>query len=178
MVLPDNVLFESGVAATIRRRLMKRCDVHTLMRLSTGLFYAQGVKANVIFFDKVAKKGVRRERNLWVYNLRGTSVSPKQNPLCSEDIADFVKCYCPGVRGNRRRPLEQSRHYRWRPFKIDEILKGEHCKVDISWVVSAPQRTNEVRADLIAIAHLIESDLRDASRLSDCCRRPSNRQLM
>jgi type I restriction enzyme M protein len=168
MVLPDNVLFESGAAATIRKRLLETCDVHTLLRLPTGLFYAQGVKANVLFFDKVARKGLARERSLWVYNLRGTRVSPKQNPLRNEDIAHFVKCYSPGARHKRRAQPEKSPHYRWRRFEIGEILKHEHCRLDLSWVVSAPLRTSEVRADLTAIAHLIESDLRNAlSHLSE-----------
>lgn len=162
MVLPDNVLFESGAAATIRRRLLETCDVHTLLRLPTGLFYAQGVKANVLFFDKVTRKGSRREKDLWVYNLRGTRVSPKQNPLRKQDIADFIKCYNAHARRRRRAPGGKGLHQRWRRFQIEEILLTEDCRLDLSWLVAGPQRSGEVRADLNAIAALIEADLRDA----------------
>src|SRR3954467_10330842 len=100
--LPDNVLFEGGAGETVRRKLLESCDVHTLLRLPTGLFYAQGVKANVLFFDKVAPKRNRHPRSLWVYNLRGKRVSLKQNPLTREDLDDFVQCFRPGRRQDRQ----------------------------------------------------------------------------
>ncbi len=162
MVLPDNVLFESGAAATIRRRLLETCDVHTILRLPTGLFYAQGVKANVLFFDKVKPRREAEERSLWVYDLRGTRVSLKQNPLRGEDLENFVKCYCPGRRDKRRPDVVDAKVERWRPFDIAKILERNDCRLDLSWVVAAPPRTSEVRAELREIASLIESDLRHA----------------
>ena len=98
-MLPDNVLFESGAGETIRRKLLQHCDVHTLLRLPTGIFYAGGVKANVLFFDKKPPRpdGSPATRRLWVYDLRtGQHFTMRQNPLRREHLDDFVKCYRPG----------------------------------------------------------------------------------
>ena len=89
VVLPDNVLFESGAGETIRRKLLQQCDVHTLLRLPTGIFYAGGVKANVLFFDKKPPRpdGSPATRRLWVYDLRtGQHFTMKQNPLRREHL--------------------------------------------------------------------------------------------
>lgn len=164
MVLPDNVLFEAGAAATIRRRLLETCDVHTLLRLPTGLFYAQGVKANVLFFEKLAGKKLPPAKDLWVYNLRGTRVSPKQNPLRKRDVAHFVKCFRPDDRKKRRAEGTKGVRQRWRRFELAPIISSADCRLDLSWTVVEPQGPSEIRADLAAIAALIEADLRDALR--------------
>jgi type I restriction enzyme M protein len=99
VVLPDNVLFESGAGETIRRKLLQQCNVHTLLRLPTGIFYAGGVKANVLFFDKKPPRpdGSPATKQLWVYDLRTSQhFTMKQNPLRREHLDDFVKCYRPG----------------------------------------------------------------------------------
>ena len=96
VVVPDNVLFETGAGETIRRRLLHDCDVHTLLRLPTGIFYAQGVKANVLFFQR--REGAENPwtRELWVYDLRTNKhFTLKQNPLTRADLDDFVTCYKP-----------------------------------------------------------------------------------
>ncbi len=94
IVVPDNVLFEGGAGETIRRRLLDECDVHTLLRLPTGLFYAQGVKANVLFFDKKPASEEPWTRKLWIYDLRtNMHFTLKTNPLQRSDLDDFVKCY-------------------------------------------------------------------------------------
>jgi len=103
VVLPDNVLFEGGAGETIRRKLLQECDVHTLLRLPTGLFYAQGVKANVLFFDKKPASETPWTRKLWIYDLRtNMHFTLKTNPLKREDLADFVRCYRPGNRHERK----------------------------------------------------------------------------
>jgi type I restriction enzyme M protein len=156
------VLFESGAAAAIRQRLLQTCDVHTLLRLPTGLFYAQGVKANVLFFDKVAPKRNGSSRSLWVYNLRGKRVSLKQNPLRHEDLQDFVQCFNPGRRQKRQEGQSEAQHPLWRRFDVSALLQRKDNRLDLSWVVATSPRTSEVRAELDEIATLIEADLRAA----------------
>jgi type I restriction enzyme M protein len=102
VVVPDNVLFEGGAGETVRRNLLKECDVHTLLRLPTGIFYAQGVKANVIFFDR--KPGAEKPwtKTLWVYDLRTNKhFTLKTKRLARADLDDFVTCYRPDDRHNR-----------------------------------------------------------------------------
>jgi type I restriction enzyme M protein len=103
VVVPDNVLFEGGAGETIRRKLMHECDVHTLLRLPTGLFYAQGVKANVIFFDKKPASETPWTRKLWIYDLRTNKhFTLKTNPLKRADLDEFVRLYSPANRHDRK----------------------------------------------------------------------------
>lgn len=164
VVLPDNVLFEAGAAATIRRRLLETCDVHTLLRLPTGLFYAQGIKANVLFFDKPSK-GVSPLRSfLWVYDLReGNRFSLKNNPLQSADLEHFIECYRPGRR--RRRAAEESsgiQSGRWRPFDVRELLGSKSCSLDLSWDNDDVRDNAGALSRLDEISALIANDLQHA----------------
>jgi len=94
VVVPDNVLFEGGAGETIRRKLLHECDVHTLLRLHTGIFYAQGVKANVLFFDRKPASATPWTQALWIYDLRtNMHLTLKTNPPTRSDLADFVTCY-------------------------------------------------------------------------------------
>src|SRR5438876_3335231 len=94
VVLPDNVLFEGGAGETIRRALLKQADVHTLLRLPTGIFYAQGVKANVLFFDRKPAQEKPWTQKLWIYDLRtNLHFTLKENTLKRSDLDDFVACY-------------------------------------------------------------------------------------
>ncbi len=103
VVVPDNVLFEGGAGETIRRKLLHECDVHTLLRLPTGLFYAQGVKANVLFFDKKPASETPWTKKLWIYDLRtNIHFTLKTDPLKREDLDEFVKCYNPENRHQRK----------------------------------------------------------------------------
>ncbi len=103
VVVPDNVLFEGGAGETIRRKLLHECDVHTLLRLPTGLFYAQGVKANVLFFDKKPASETPWTKKLWIYDLRTNKhFTLKTGPLKREDLDEFVKCYNPENRHQRK----------------------------------------------------------------------------
>jgi type I restriction enzyme M protein len=102
VVVPDNVLFEGGAGETIRRKLLQECDVHTLLRLPTGLFYAQGVKANVLFFDKKPASETPWTRKLWIYDLRTNKhFTLKTDPLRREDLEEFVRLYNPANRHDR-----------------------------------------------------------------------------
>ena len=92
--MPDNVLFEGGAGETVRRKLLHECDVHTLLRLPTGIFYAQGVKANVLFFDRKPASETPWTKELWVYDLRTNQhFTLKENPLRDEHLADFIAAY-------------------------------------------------------------------------------------
>ena len=104
VVVPDNVLFEkSGYGETIRRKLLQSCDVHTLLRLPTGIFYAQGVKANVLFFDRKPASETAWTKSLWIYDLRTNKHSTlKTNPLKRSDLDEFVQCFNPANRFERK----------------------------------------------------------------------------
>src|SRR6478752_2109783 len=103
IVVPDNVLFEGGAGETVRRNLLAQCDVHTLLRLPTGIFYAQGVKANVLFFDARPAQEAPWTKRLWVYDLRtNMHFTLKTNPLRRADLDDFVACYQPANRHTRQ----------------------------------------------------------------------------
>jgi type I restriction-modification system DNA methylase subunit len=104
VVVPDNVLFEGGAGETVRRRLLHECDVHTLLRLPTGIFYAQGVKANVLFFDRKPGQKNPWTTKLWVYDLRTNQhFTLKQNRMTRQSLDELVECYKPGERGAFRR---------------------------------------------------------------------------
>ncbi|MDP2897333.1 MAG: N-6 DNA methylase [bacterium] len=161
IVVPDNVLFESGAAAAIRRRLLDSWEFHTVLRLPTGLFYAHGVKANVIFFDAPAKPLPARRRQIWVYDLRhGPRFSVKTNPLRRGDLDDFVACY--ESRLNSNRADAPGSHARWRAFSIADILREKDCNLDISWSDAQPKLPRENGNRLDEIAALIADDLREA----------------
>lgn len=131
VVLPDNVLFEGGAGETIRRRLLKQFDVHTLLRLPTGIFYAGGVKANVLFFDKKpARPDIPWTSRLWVYDFRtGQHFTLKQNRLTREHLDDFVACYRPGESRDSREETE-----RFKPFTYDELVARDKVNLDITWL--------------------------------------------
>src|SRR5262249_4373330 len=102
IVVPDNVLFEGGAGETVRRKFLHECEVHTLLRLPTGIFYAQGVKANVLFFDRKPASETPWTKTLWVYDLRTNKhFTLKQNTLKREDLNEFVTCYRPGEKQHR-----------------------------------------------------------------------------
>lgn len=157
VVVPNNVLFESGAAAVVRRRLLQTCDVHTLLRLPPGLFYAQGVKANVLFFDLPSKPRKVLSGPLWVYDFRAENhFSVKTRPLQESDLVEFVSCYRPGNRGARE---PGGRADRWRAFDVQEILDSEGCSLDISWRDQSVREGTGVLARLDEISRLIAEDL-------------------
>ena len=129
IVVPDNVLFEGGAGETVRRKLLHECDVHTLLRLPTGVFYAQGVKANVLFFDRKPASETPWTRDMWIYDLRTNKhFTLKTSPLTRADLDDFVACYNAGNRLDRR---ESERFHR---FPYDELVKRDKASLDIFWL--------------------------------------------
>src|SRR5713226_1824362 len=129
IVVPDNVLFEGGAGETIRKRLLHDCDVHTLLRLPTGIFYAQGVKANVLFFDRKAASETPWTRTVWIYDLRTNKhFTLKTNPLKVEDLQDFVASYNPDNRFERKE-TEQ-----FKKFTYDQLMQRDKVSLDIFWL--------------------------------------------
>lgn len=130
VVLPDNVLFEGGAGEVLRRKLLNDFDLHTMLRLPTGIFYAQGVKANVLFFDKKPASEDPWTRRLWVYDLRTNKhFTLKQNPLKREHLDDFVSSYLPGQSRDVRTESE-----RWKSFTFDELVARDKVNLDITWM--------------------------------------------
>ncbi len=129
VVVPDNVLFEGGAGETVRRKLLQECDVHTLLRLPTGVFYAQGVKANVLFFERKPAAETPWTRDLWVYDLRtNMHFTLKQNPLRYEHLQDFIETY---KAENRRDRIESERFKR---FTYDELIQRDKVSLDLAWL--------------------------------------------
>jgi type I restriction enzyme M protein len=129
IVVPDNVLFEGGAGETIRRKLLDDFDVHTLLRLPTGVFYAQGVKANVLFFDKKPASDRHWTEKLWIYDLRTNKhFTLKTGTLKFKDLEDFIKCYNP-ENGHKRNETE-----RFRSYTYDELMKRDKVSLDIFWL--------------------------------------------
>ena len=132
VVLPDNVLFEGGAGETLRKRLLKEFDVHTLLRLPTGIFYAGGVKANVLFFDKrpAREDGKPWTEQLWVFDFRTNQhFTLKQNPLRPEHLAEFVEGYKPG-----RPRSERVESERFKAFSYEELAARDKTNLDLVWL--------------------------------------------
>lgn len=136
VVLPDNVLFEGGAGEEIRKKLLQTCDLHTILRLPTGIFYKQGVKANVLFYDKKPAAKEMQTKEVWIYDFRtNIHFTLKKNPLKDADLDDFVTCYNPDNRHERTETYsEENPDGRWRRFSIEEILKRDKTSLDIFWV--------------------------------------------
>lgn len=136
VVLPDNVLFEGGAGETVRKKLLETTDLHTILRLPTGIFYANGVKANVLFFDGKPASKEPWTKEVWVYDYR-TNIhhTLKKNPLKLEDLRDFITCYNPGNRHNRKATYSESNpEGRWRKFSYDDIIARDKTSLDITWL--------------------------------------------
>lgn len=129
VVLPDNVLFEGGAGEKIRRKWLETCDVHTILRLPTGIFYAQGVKANVVFFDAKPKDGKIHTQGIWFYDLRTNKhFTLKTRPLKFEDLHDFMQCYHPENRHQR------VANERFKFFDYAELIARDKASLDLFWL--------------------------------------------
>jgi type I restriction enzyme M protein len=133
VVVPDNVLFEGGAGETIRRKLLESTDLHTILRLPTGIFYANGVKANVLFFDNKEASKTPWTKEVWYYDYR-TNVhhTLKKKPMRYEDLQEFIKCYNPDNRHDRK--AEDSTDDRWRKFSYEELIARDKTSLDLFWL--------------------------------------------
>ena len=129
VVVPDNVLFEGGAGETVRKELLKSTDFHTILRLPTGIFYAQGVKANVIFFDNKPAAKTPWTKDVWIYDLRtNIHFTLKTQQMKYVDLKDFVERYNPNNRF-KRKVTE-----RFKKFTYDEIIARDKTNLDIFWL--------------------------------------------
>jgi len=129
VVVPDNVLFEGGAGETVRKRLLETTDLHTILRLPTGIFYAQGVKANVIFFDNKPASKDAWTKEVWIYDLRtNIHFTLKTQQMKFEDLKDFIECYNPKNRFKRKETE------RFKKFTYDEITARDKTNLDIFWL--------------------------------------------
>lgn len=136
VVLPDNVLFEGGAGETIRKRLLVETDLHTILRLPTGIFYAQGVKANVLFFEKRKLSNIPLTKEIWYYDYR-TNIrhTPKKNPLRAEHLVDFVNCFHADNRTKRNETHSiENEDGRWRKYSYKELVARDKTNLDIFWL--------------------------------------------
>ena len=157
VVVPDNVLFEGGAGETIRRKLLHSCDVHTLLRLPTGIFYAQGVKANVLFFDRKPASETPWTKFLWIYDLRTNKhFTRKTNPLKRADLDDFVSCFNPANR------FERHESERFRCFSYEDLQKRDKLSLDITWLRDESLEDTDNLPDPAVLAAEIIEDLQAA----------------
>jgi type I restriction enzyme M protein len=164
IVVPDNVLFEGGAGETVRRKLLHECEVHTLLRLPTGIFYAQGVKANVLFFDRKPASETPWTKTLWIYDLRTNKhFTLKQNTLKRSDLDEFVACYQAEERHKRTATWSETKpEGRWRSFTYDEIMARDKFSLDVFWLRDESLEDSASLPEPHVLAGEIAEDLRSA----------------
>ncbi|GGD61739.1 class I SAM-dependent DNA methyltransferase [Lacimicrobium alkaliphilum] len=137
VVVPDNVLFEGGAGETIRKKLLDNTVLHTILRLPTGIFYANGVKANVLFFDNRPASPEPWTKDVWFYDYR-TNVhhTLKKKPMRFDDLKDFIECYNPQNLGERTETWhpENNPGGRWRKYNYEELMARDKTSLDIFWL--------------------------------------------
>jgi len=136
VVVPDNVLFEGGAGETVRKNLLERTDLHTILRLPTGIFYAQGVKANVIFFDAKPASKTAWTKKLWIYDFRtNVHMTLKTKRLVKSDFDEFIKLYKADNRSKRKATWsEDNTDGRWREYSYNDIIARDKTNLDIFWL--------------------------------------------
>lgn len=137
VVLPDNVLFEGGAGETVRKKLLEVTNLHTILRLPTGIFYANGVKANVLFFDNHPAQEEDVTKDVWIYDYR-TNVhhTLKRKPMTLEHLQDFITCYNADNIHERVETYDPETNPtgRWRKYSIEDIKKRDKTNLDITWL--------------------------------------------
>ena len=164
VVVPDNVLFEGGAGETVRRKLLQECDIHTLLRLPTGIFYAQGVKANVLFFDRKPGSKTAWTKKLWVYDFRTNKhFTLKTRRLVRPDLDEFVELYKPDNRNTRKATWSATNpEGRWRCFTYEELLARDKVSLDIFWLRDDSLEDSNNLPDPNILAREIADDLNAA----------------
>jgi len=164
VVVPDNVLFEGGAGEAIRRKLLDTTDLHTILRLPTGIFYAQGVKANVVFFDNRPASPSPQTAKVWHYDYR-TNVhhTLKQKPMVYDHLRDFVDCYQPVNRHLCEETWsEATPDGRWRAFHREYLLERDKASLDVFWLKDAAMADLDNLPEPDALAEKIMEHLRSA----------------
>jgi type I restriction enzyme M protein len=153
IVVPDNVLFEGGAGETVRRKILHECDVHTLLRLPTGIFYAQGVKANVLFFDRKPASETPQTDKLWIYDLRTNKhFTLKTSTLAYTDLEDFIACY------NSKNRHERKETDRFKSYTYNELMQRDKANMDIFWLKDESlEDTDNLPAPEVLAAEIAEN---------------------
>lgn len=164
VVLPDNVLFEGGAGETVRRKLMHECELHTILRLPTGIFYAQGVKANVLFFDRRAGGESAATQQIWMYDLRtNLHFTLKTKRMVRADLDEFVSLYKPGARHTRVPTwTPKTPDGRWRAYTYEEILARDKVSLDLFWLRDEALEDSANLPEPHLLAQEIADDVRSA----------------
>lgn len=160
VVLPDNVLFEGNAGETVRKELLKNFNLHTILRLPTGIFYAQGVKANVLFFTKGTPT-----KDIWYFDYRtGVKHTPATNPMQRHHLDEFVECYCADDMGKRKETYdaENNPNGRWRKFTLKEIMARDKTSLDISWIKQGDETEDMSLAELLTTIQEKSNKIADA----------------
>ena len=169
IVVPDNVLFEDNTGRRLRTWLMDLCNLHTILRLPTGIFYAQGVKTNVLFFQR-GKSGKTNTKKVWVYDLRANMPAfGKTRPLNTVDFAEFEQAYGSDPNGGAER-RDAGDEGRWRCF-TREAIKARNDNLDVSWLrdteAEAEEQLTEPEDIAAAIIGHLKAALEDIETLSE-----------
>ena len=169
VVLPDNVLFEGGSGETVRRKLMHDCNLHTILRLPTGLFYKPGVRANVLFFQRGSASPNAHTKRIWFYDLRtNKKFTPKQRPLTIEDLQEFTSLYMKGDIDSRKETWsEENIGGRWRSYSFDEIISSDNASLEIFWLKDDNLLDPDSIPEPEVIAEEIMTNLQGALSLMD-----------
>lgn len=164
VVVPDNVLFADGVGEKIRQDLLNKCNLHTILRLPTGIFYAQGVQTNVLFFTR-GESDKDNTKETWIYDMRHQMRSfGKRNPLNDKDFEDFEKLYCVDDHSKRKETWDKEKNPngRWRKFSIDEIMKRPNTSLDISWMSEEEDHDDRSLSEILNEMNEKSQAIRDA----------------
>lgn len=159
--MPDNILFEEGSGGlTIRKKLLETTNLHTILRLPTGIFYKPGVKANVLFFDNKVASPEIQTKEIWYYDFRaGKHFTLKQNPLKESDLDEFVELYCSNNIKNRKETWNnENPEGRWRKFTYDQIKNDYKFNLDISWIKDDDDGLDDITLEDIFNEIKIESE--------------------
>jgi len=165
VVLPDNVLFEGGAGETVRKKLLETTNLHTILRLPTGIFYSQGVKANVLFFDNRPASPYPQTKEVWIYDFRtNLKFTLRKNPLRFEDLKEFIECYNPSNIYQRKETYHPKKNPegRWRKFDYKEIIERDKTSLDITWIKDKSLTDLEDLPDPDILANDILENLRSA----------------
>lgn len=160
VVLPDNVLFEGNAGEVVRKELLKNFNLHTILRLPTGIFYAQGVKANVLFFTKGTPT-----KEIWYFDYRtGVKHTLATNPMQRHHLDEFVECYCADDMGKRKETYdaETNPNGRWRKFTLKEIMARDKTSLDISWIKQGDETEDMSLAELLTTIQEKSNKIADA----------------
>ena len=152
VVVPDNVLFADGTGEAIRKDLLNKCNLHTILRLPTGIFYAQGVQTNVLFFTRGASD-TDNTKEIWIYDMRHQMRTfGKRNPLNEKDFAEFEKLFSADDLTKRKENWDKDKNPngRWRKFTIDEIMKRPNTSLDISWMNEEEEHDNRSLKEILS----------------------------